>query len=266
MLTVTRVGLQSGVSPAQGAPVTIGGKCGRMLQDLPGLKQQLSKRTMREQIAERIAHMIQSGLLRVGDELPSERELAQMLDVSRETVRGSVQMLAAIGMVEISQGARTRIIGTEGFGASLFADATELSRYGAQEVYQARQLVEGFVVREAAERIDRETLQRLQDLVEAQDGMTDDPVRFQISDAEFHQVIYRAGGNQLLAHFLVDAYGYALSYRRLALLVPGAVRRSIDDHRLIIAALEARDPEAATAAMERHITRVHETTLQAMNL
>ncbi|HSI41398.1 MAG TPA: FCD domain-containing protein [Xanthobacteraceae bacterium] len=237
-----------------------------MLENLPGLKQHLSKRTMREQIAERIAHMIQSGLLRVGDELPSERELAQMLDVSRETVRGAVQMLAAIGMVEISQGARTRIIGTEGFGPSMFAHATELSRYGAQDVYMARQLVEDFVVREAARRIDPETLQRLEGLVEAQDAMTDDPVRFQISDAEFHQLIYRSGGNQLLAHFLVDAYGYALGYRRVALMVPGAVQRSIDDHRLILAALEARDPDAAAAATGRHITRVHETTLQAMRL
>jgi DNA-binding FadR family transcriptional regulator len=237
-----------------------------MLQDLPALKQQLSKRTMREQIAERIAHMIQSGLLRVGDELPSERELAQMLDVSRETVRGAVQMLAAIGMVEISQGARTRIIGTEGFGHSQFADATELSRYGAEDVYRARQLVEGFVVREAATRIDADTLQRLAGLVEAQDAMSEDPVRFQISDAEFHQLIYRAGGNELLAHFLVDAYGYALAYRRVALLVPGAVRVSIDDHRLILAALAAHDADAAAAAMNRHITRVHETTLQAMTL
>lgn len=237
-----------------------------MLQDLPGLKQHLSKRTMREQIAERIAHMIQSGLLRVGDELPSERELAQMLDVSRETVRGAVQMLAAIGMVEISQGARTRIIGTEGFGPSMFANTAELSRYGAQEVYQARQVVETFVVREAAQRISAETLQRLAGLVEVQGGMANDPVRFQISDAEFHQLIYRSGGNALLADFLGDAYGYALAYRRVALLVPGAVKSSIEDHRLILAALEAHDPDAAAAAMDRHITRVHETTLQAMRL
>jgi DNA-binding FadR family transcriptional regulator len=237
-----------------------------MLQDLPSLKQHLTKRTMREQIAERIAHMIQSGLLRVGDELPSERELAQMLDVSRETVRGAVQMLAAIGMVEISQGARTRIVGTEGFGRSMYPEATELSRYGAQEVYQARLLVEGFVVREAAQRMDAEMLQRLHGLVEAQAGMTEDPVRFQISDVEFHQVIYRAGGNRLLAHFLGDAYGYALAYLRVALLVPGAVQRSVDDHRAILAALEAHDTDAAQAAMDRHLTRVHDTTLQAMNL
>ncbi|MCK0198146.1 FCD domain-containing protein [Ancylobacter sp. 6x-1] len=219
---------------------------------------------MREQIAERLAGMIQSGLLKIGDELPSEREIAQMLDVSRETVRGAVQMLAAIGMVEISQGARTRIIGTEGFGRSTLPDAAELSRYGAEDVYRARLLIEVFVVRSATQHIDADTRYRLHRLVEAQAEMTEDPIRFLISDAEFHQLIFRAGRNLLLAHFLDEAYGFALTCRRQALLEPGAVGRSVEDHRLIVSAFDARDPDAAAAAMERHITRVHETTLQVL--
>ncbi len=48
--------------------------------------------------------------------------------------------------------------------------------------------------------------------------------------------------------------------------MPGAVQRSVDDHRAILAALEAHDTDAAQAAMDRHLTRVHDTTLQAMNL
>jgi DNA-binding FadR family transcriptional regulator len=235
-----------------------------MALSLPGLKDPLLKRTMREQIAGRIARMIQSGLLRVGDELPSERELAQTLDVSRETVRGAVQMLAAVGMVEISQGARTRVVRADGFGMTVLTDTIDVARYGPEDVYQARRLIEIWVVAEATWRITDAVLSRLRRLVAEQEGMTGDPVRFQISDVEFHQLIYRSSGNALLTHFLHDVYAYALSYRRQALMVPGAVRTSVEDHAKILAALEARDAEAAGAAMDAHLLHVHQTTLQVM--
>lgn len=237
-----------------------------MAQTLPGLKDPLLKRTMREQIAERIARMIQSGLLRVGDELPSERELSQTLDVSRETVRGAVQMLAAIGMVEISQGARTRVLRAEGFGVTTLIENIDVARYSAEDVYQARQLIEIWVTRQAALRADEAVLARLRRLVDEQERMTDDPVRFQISDVEFHQLIYRSSGNALLTDFLHDVYGYALAYRRQALMVSGAVRASVEDHRRILAALERRAPDEATAAMTAHLARVHCTTLDAMRV
>ncbi|MBZ9701812.1 FCD domain-containing protein [Mesorhizobium sp. B2-8-1] len=56
-------------------------------------------------------------------------------------------------------------------------------------------------VRLAVERMDDAGIQRLRRLVEAQRQMTHDPIRIQISDAEFHDAIYRAGGNPLLADF-----------------------------------------------------------------
>lgn len=235
-----------------------------MAISLPGLKDPLLKRTMREQIAGRIARMIQSGLLGIGDELPSERELAQTLDVSRETVRGAVQMLAAIGMVEVSQGARTRVVRAEGFGMGTLAERTAVAHYGPEEVYQARRLIEIWVVREAARRIEEPVLDRLRRLVAEQEEMSGDAVRFQISDVEFHQLIYRSSGNALLSDFLHDVYGYALAYRRQALMVTGAVRVSVDDHARILAALEARNAEAAGAAMDAHLLNVHRTTLQIM--
>jgi len=237
-----------------------------MLHTLPSLKVSLFKQTVREQIAARIAGMIQCGLLRIGDELPSERELATTLDVSRETVRGAIQMLAAIGMVQISQGARTKVVRADGFPSSPITESTDVSRFSAEEVYQARHLVELAVVREAAVRMNDSELARLRSLVKEQEEMTDDPVRFQISDVEFHELIYRSGGNGLLAAFLGEVYSYALAFRRKALLIPGAVTRSRQDHKRILKALEAHDPEAASTAMEQHLLRVHRTTLQAMEL
>ena len=74
------------------------------------LKAEISRRTVRERISDKLASLIASGILQVGEELPSERELAALLAVSRETVRGAIQTLAASGVVAVSQGARTRVV------------------------------------------------------------------------------------------------------------------------------------------------------------
>lgn len=232
--------------------------------DLKNIKDGLSKRTIREQVSQRIAAMVQSGLLRQGDELPSERELAATLEVSRETVRGSIQMLAAIGMVEISQGSRTRVVGAIDFPLTDRVWGRAGARRSADEVYEARRLVELPTVRLAVERIDDAGVQRLKRLVDAQREMTKDPVRFQISDAEFHDVIYRAGGNPLLADFLHEMYSFGLEFRRKVLLRKDAVSRSVEDHVQILDGFEQRNAAAAAAAMDRHLDRIHRTTLDVI--
>ena len=231
--------------------------------DLGVLKTAVSKLTIREQVGERLAAMVQSGLLREGDELPSERELASMLGVSRETVRSAIQMLAARGMVGISQGSRTRVLGPAHHLQRPIADENP-SKEDERAVYEARRLVELPTMRLAVQRIEPADLARLQRLVEAQHSMTADPVRFQISDAEFHGVIYKASGNKLLADFLQGSYSFGLAYRRRVLVADGAVKLSLEDHVAILDGFERHDPDAAAAAMERHLDRIHSTTVAVM--
>jgi DNA-binding FadR family transcriptional regulator len=234
------------------------------LLDLGVLKTAVSKLTIREQVSERIAAMIQSGLLQEGDELPSERELAATLGVSRESVRSAIQMLAARGMVDISQGSRTRVRGAANHLLRLPMADEYPSREDEHAVFEARRIVEMPTIRLAVQRIEPADLSRLQRLVEAQHSMTADPVRFQISDAEFHGVTYRASGNSILADFLQKCYSFGLGYRRKVLLTDGAVQLSLADHVAILDGFERRDPDAAAAAMERHLDRIHSTTIAVM--
>ena len=67
----------------------------KVFAEAPHLKAEIGRRTVRERISDKLASLIASGILQIGDELPSERELASLLDVSRETVRGAIQTLAA---------------------------------------------------------------------------------------------------------------------------------------------------------------------------
>ena len=236
-----------------------------LIARIPGDKGQIAKRTVKDQISDKLIYMIHSGLLRVGDELPSERELASTLGVSRETVRAAMGVLHARKMIEVSQGARTRVLGTGPY--SLHESVSTLGNLrdrSFEEVAEARAAVEVQVIRLAAQRIGNNELARLAVLVHDQESMLGDPVRFQISDREFHATLYQACGNALLVDVVSDFYDYALEFRRRALQRPGAIAHSVAEHRGIVEALKTRKPEAAVAAARKHLEQVRRTTLDEM--
>ena len=162
----------------------------------PNLKAEIGRRTVREQISDKLASLVASGILQVGDELPSERELASLLDVSRETVRGAIQTLAAIGVVAVSQGARTRVVSRKIDTLKIgVTSPSAINAYDLESVHKARLLIERAVAAEAASRIDDDTLARLKQSLAIQKQTTRDPVHFLICDREFHITIYRSSGN-----------------------------------------------------------------------
>jgi len=216
---------------------------------------------MKDVIAEKIAALIASGTLVRGDELPSERDLSAALSVSRETVRIAIQILAARGILAVSQGARTRVLSDDiGDMAVGLTRQIDVNRYDVDEVHAARMLVEQQVVGEAAKRISDRTLSLLRRSFETQQGCLDDPVRFLIADREFHGTIYRECGNSLLSDVVTDLYTYMLDYRRRIVSLPGSIAGSLSDHEEILIALEARDAARTRAAFARHEDRIYTTT------
>ncbi len=230
---------------------------------LSPLHEAIHKQTAKEMIRDKIVSMIASGILQRGDELPSERELSTMLAVSRETVRGAIQLLAGQGVVQVSQGARTRVarvdveVGTHRIGVT---NPSSINGYSLEAVHAARLLVETAVAADAARHLGPEDIQRLEASIAAQEQAIDDPVRFLICDREFHLTIYYASANRLLADFVVDLYTYMLDHRRIAMAQPGAIEKSLEDHRFIVRALKMHNPEAVAAAFSEHILRIHDTS------
>ncbi|HUG23314.1 FadR/GntR family transcriptional regulator [Piscinibacter sp.] len=236
------------------------------LARIPGDRGHIGKRPVKVQISDKLAYMIHSGLLRPGDDLPSERELASTLGVSRETVRAAIASLQARRMIEVAQGSRTKVLGPGPFPLhESVSTLRDLKNRSFEEVAEARAAVEMQVVWLAAQRIKPPQITRLEALLGEQETMLDDPVRFQISDQEFHETLYRACGNGLLADVVFDFYGYALEQRRRALQRKGAIAHSVQDHRGIVEALKTGKPEAAVAAMQHHLEQVRRTTLKELS-
>lgn len=221
------------------------------------------KQSMKDFVVQKIATFIATGILGVGDQLPSERELATALSVSRETVRGAILILSTRGILSVTQGTRTVVASGEvGDLAVQSARYRDIRGYSLDDVHEARLLIEAQVVREAAGRIEKATIDTLRKSIVAQEAASDDPVRFLICDREFHTTIYRAGGNAALADMAADLYSYLLDHRRRAVARSSSIATSIADHRAILAGLEARNPDAAASAFAIHETRIYDTTKQ----
>jgi DNA-binding FadR family transcriptional regulator len=225
----------------------------------------ISKQSVRDLLSDKIAYMICSGLLQVGDRLPSERALAKTFDISRETVRGAIQRLADLGMVEVSHGRPTIVIRADGFMVhDVVKSLRELKAFDIEHVYAARRTIESIIVREAALAMTNADLARMGDLLADQATLFNDPVQFQISDQEFHELIYRRCSNQVFVKIVRDLYAYGLDYRRKVMSQLGQIERSYRDHLAIYAALQQRDPDASEAAIGGHLNRIHETTRRQM--
>jgi DNA-binding FadR family transcriptional regulator len=238
-----------------------GMKTGDILSEVPNLGGSITRQTARDAVADKLTTLIATGMLRPGDELPGERELANVLNVSRETVRGAIQILAAKGFIEVSQGSRSRVADVDLSHLPItITSSSAIDRYDLDAVHGARLLVELDVVGQAVEHVTEDMLAKLDALLEVQREVGNDTMRFLICDREFHLTIYRACGNPLLTDFVIDLYGYLMDHRRHAMAVPGATAGSYADHVEIVDALKRRDRVAVVEAFRRHLTHIYETT------
>jgi GntR family transcriptional repressor for pyruvate dehydrogenase complex len=217
----------------------------------------VSRSTLPEEIANRLLTQIREQQLRPGDKLPAERQLAQMMVVSRPVVREALRALSLMGVVDIRQGDGTYITSLEPRQLVSHLDFV-FSKDGIAlvQLLEARRVVELGNVRLAALRVSEPELAELEALVRSLAEAIDDPDRFSELDIALHAAVCAAANNFLLYQFMsiVSTLG-RLSRERTGGL--RAVREaSLDDHRRLLDALRQHDPDAAEQAMLRHLDHV----------
>jgi DNA-binding FadR family transcriptional regulator len=237
-----------------------------LLEHVQELQTPLERGSVRENVADKLAGLIAGGILQVGDTLPSERDLASAFRVSRMTVRGGIQILSARGILGVSQGSRTRVLSAEVGPVPTVRRRKLIDAYDIHQVHAARLLLEQRVAYEAALHITPESIALLEELIRVQRSAPDDPVRFLISDREFHLLIYRSCGNAVFCDFVSDLYTYSMANRRRAVAEPGAILQSCDEHAAILDGLRAHDPDATTRAFGHHLDRIYQTTMRIQAL
>ena len=207
-------------------------------------------------VAAQIEEMVASGQLQSGRRLPSERRLAELLGVSRGSVREAITELEVKGLVTRRPGSGTHI---QRPSHSLFTgpilSGIGLSDRETTELLDLREALEPAIAARAAERAtptDLEEIHRLATAFEASRGV-EQRVRL---DAELHQAIARAAHNGLLAG-LVERFMHALdATRRASAQTESRFRMSKTAHRRIAAAIAKGDPDAAGREMLEHVRAI----------
>lgn len=218
-----------------------------------------------ERVARRLLDMVRARNLCPGDQLPPERELAAMLQVSRPSVREALRGLQILGLLRARQGGGIYVASLDAgdlLGPLQFLITLNPQNVGA--LHAARVLVDGGIAEQAAVAITDADLLRLERMLPVQQGLLDDPLGFRVSDQAFHRIISEATGNPFLVRISHSLYVLGMEYRRIASESAGVLARSLADHRGIVEALSSRDTDAARAAMEQHLGNVHRSTVAAM--
>ncbi|MGO9125534.1 MAG: FadR/GntR family transcriptional regulator [Terriglobales bacterium] len=214
-----------------------------------------------EEVAQQIERLILKKM-RPGDKLPSERELAEMLRVSRSSVRDAIRGLELMGMVEPRQGAGTivREISSDSL-INPFANALKRRRELVSELLDFRKMLEPPLAARAATRASADEIAEMEEILQRQEAKHAQGDAAVAEDAEFHYSVALASGNSVVLKVLDILMDLLRDTRERSLQLEGRPQKSIAGHRRILAAIKRHDAEAAKAAMRRHIEDVEEIVL-----
>jgi len=211
-----------------------------------------------EKIVEQIEGQILAGVLRDGDRLPPERELAEQFGVSRTAVREAVKTLTQKGLVEVNPGRGTFISNdtTQALRHSLGLVIKIGQSEGLGDLVEVREILEPEIAALAALRATEEHIATMKSAVAVMDQSLNDSEAFIEADLDFHLALAEATGNALILT-LIDSIVDLLREQRIRIFqVEGGAARGQYHHKTILAAVVRRDAEAASNAMREHLQQV----------
>lgn len=213
----------------------------------------IEPRRLYRQVAEQLRRLIDAGEFRVGERLPTERELADQLGVSRPTVREALIALEVEGRVRIRVGSGIYVT------AARVAQPPIEGGEGPFELLRARELVEGAVAAEAAGCVTPAGVERLDAILARMAGSLHPSAATIALDREFHTAVAGLLDNAVLERFVGELFDQRVTpyFERLSSYFenPETWQLALDEHRAVRDAIVARDPAAAKAAMQRHLRR-----------
>lgn len=206
-----------------------------------------------------IEEMIRTGKLLPGNRFPSERALAEMFNVSRNTVREVLHHFEAIGIAAIKRGSGCYLIYDPNVFQKMFNERQILEKYNWMEMVQTRRVLECGIVKLAARTATREDKIQLremfEDLIESSHYANNPKgLKRRIEkDYEFHHSLARVSGNSMLIELHAALRDVILSAVEVWETSPNFISQTDEHHQKILNAVVSNDEEAAERATEEHL-------------
>ena len=218
----------------------------------------LKRESLSAQIIKSLTEYFFSGTMLAGSKLPSERQLAETLGVSRSAVRDAIQSLGLLGIVEIRQGDGTYLRSS---GSELLPRVIEwglfLGERRVMEMVEARQQMEISLAGLAARRRTDADIAVLTDLIERMDAAAEHGEFIEL-DVEFHAAIGDAARNTVLSDVLSNIRSLIRVWMARSLEAAGETRTSNEEHKSVLTAIVAGDHRTAQTAMRTHMRRAEQ--------
>jgi len=213
-----------------------------------------SSKQRREWLVEHVRHLILTGGVKPGEWLRQEK-LAEQFGVSQTPVREALKQLSAEGLLEHVPYRGIRVV------VFTLTDASDL--------YECRTFIEGMAARHAAASITDEQLAELREVFERMKARLGPRyiTEYRELNRRFHTIIFDASGRSLLVRTLAQMWAAFPSMlwgnfaKTAPAPLPGRDKSDVEEHGAILAALEARDAEAAERATRRHIQHAKDLLL-----
>lgn len=210
-------------------------------------------RRLYRQVADQLRQLFDSGEYAVGDRLPTERELAEKMGISRPTIREALIALEVEGRVRIRVGSGIYVTEPPG-NAPL-----PLPGEGPFELLRAREFIEAAIAEEAARHVTPEHIAEMDAVLDRMAG-EDHPSRATIElDRRFHTTVAAMLDNAVLVRVVGELFDQRMNpyFERLSSYFEDheTWRAALEEHRAVRDAIAAGNPAAARAAMKEHLER-----------
>lgn len=212
-----------------------------------------------EQVVTQLREYADAAGLRAGDRLPSERDLAERLRVSRASLKQAIVVLEVQGLVEIRHGGGTYLRAD-----SLHPEPVERlveRRRRLPDVLDAREAIETKLAELAAVRRTAADLSEIEAALGQMRREVADGAYGEEGDRRFHAALTTAAHSELLAEFMTRIAGQIAETRHESLHQPDRPPKSLAQHERIAVAVRARDSAGAAEAMRAHLATVRRVRL-----
>ncbi len=218
-----------------------------------------------QQVVVQVQEMIESGALRAGDRLPSEREFAKRLGISRPSLRAGLRALIGLGVLESHHGKGTFVsAGPPMLASEQLTMLAALHGFTLDEIFEARRELEVTLAGFAAARASDERLLVIAEEVACMFAAVSEPEVFLQHDIRFHRAVAAAARSPILGTLLEMVSAMHYEERKTANQTTQSLRESAEAHQRIYRAIRTRDAAEARRLMDEHIRhaqRIHELEL-----
>lgn len=220
------------------------------------------RRTFEGAVAQ-IADRVRLGELQKGERLPSERDLAATMQISRPTLREAVRVLTKAEVLEVRKGSGGGVyVASDFVPLDLVRNHSDVRLHEVGGVLEARRMIEPRVAQLAAANAREEDFQLLQQIIDSQARMVDveplDEDAFLQLDTRFHLRIARASGNATIVSIMRNLLRQLEIARDLAMHEPPTAPWVIDIHERTLSAIRGGDPRRVDAVMDEHLAALED--------